>query len=145
MLSFGVCLMADPPVSRLVEMTKLAEDSGFEYAWIWDSHVLWQDIYPIFALQATNTKRIRLGPCVTNPATRDVTVTASALATLNEISGGRMDCGIGRGDSSRRVIGKTPVTLDRLEQAIRLIRDLAAGREVDCEGTKVQLKWATGE
>ena len=145
MLSFGVCFMADPPVSRVVELTKLAEDSGFDHAWIWDSHVLWEEVYPIFALQAAATSRIRLGPCVTNPATRDPTVTASALATLNEISGGRMDCGIGRGDSARRVIGKPPVTMDRLEEAIRLIRDLAAGREVDYEGTKTQLKWATGE
>src|SRR6266540_2862150 len=93
LLSFGVCFMADPPVSRVVELTKLAEDSGFDHAWIWDSHVLWEEVYPIFALQAAATSRIRLGPCVTNPATRDPTVTASALATLNEISGGRMDCG----------------------------------------------------
>src|SRR5439155_3427009 len=90
MLSFGITFMADPPVSRVVRMTKLAEDNGFDYAWIWDSHVLWQEVYPIFALQAANTSKIRLGPCVTNPATRDLTVTASALATLNEISGGRM-------------------------------------------------------
>jgi probable F420-dependent oxidoreductase len=144
-LSFGVTFMADPPVSRVVQLTKLAEDSGFDYAWIWDSHVLWQEVYPIFALQAAATSKIRLGPCVTNPATRDVTVTASALATLNEISGGRMDCGIGRGDSARRVIGKPPVTLERLEVACRLIRDLVAGRTVDYEGAQTQLKWAEGK
>jgi probable F420-dependent oxidoreductase len=145
MLSFGVTFMADPPASRLVLMTKLAEDNRFDYAWMWDSHVLWQDVYPIFALQAVNTSKIRLGPCVTNPATRDITVTASALATLNDISSGRIDCGIGRGDSARRVIGKPPVTLDRLEEACRLIRDLVSGREVDYEGTKTQLKWAQGK
>ncbi len=142
MLSFGVCFMADPPVSRLVEMTKLAEANGFEYAWVWDSHVLWQEVYPIFTLMAANTERIRIGPCVTNPATRDVTVTASALATLNEISTGRMDCGIGRGDSARRVIGKPPVTMQHLEDAILMIRELTAGREVDDGGTTVQLKWS---
>src|SRR5712691_6114821 len=145
MLNFGVCFMADPPVSRLVEMTKLAERNGFDYAWIWDSHVLWQEVTPIFALMAAATSRIRMGPCVTNPATRDITVTASAMATLNEISGGRMDCGIGRGDSARRVIGQAPVTIERLEESCRLIRDLAAGREVDYEGTPTQLKWAKGE
>jgi probable F420-dependent oxidoreductase len=144
MLSFGVCFMADPPVSRVVELAKLAEDNGFDYAWIWDSHVLWQEVTPIFALMAQATERLRMGPCVTNPITRDPTVTASSLATLNEISGGRMDMGIGRGDSARRVIGKTPVTLDRLEWATVLIKDLAEGREVDYEGTKIQLKWATG-
>lgn len=137
--------MADPPVSRVIEMTKLAEENGFDYAWLWDSHVLWQEVYPIFTLQAVNTSRIRLGPCVTNPATRDVTVTASVLATLNDISGGRMDCGIGRGDSARRVIGQAPVTIDRLEWACRIIRDLVAGREVDYDGTRIQLKWARGK
>ncbi len=144
MLTFGVTFMCDPPVSRIVEMTKLAEENGFDNAWLWDSHVLWQEVYPIFTLQAAATERIHLGPCVTNPATRDVTVTASAMATLQEISGGRMECGIGRGDSARRVIGKTPVTMGRLEEACRLIKDLAGGREVDFEGTPTQLKWATG-
>jgi probable F420-dependent oxidoreductase len=144
MLRFGVCFMADPPVSRIVELTRLAEGQGFDYAWIWDSHVLWEEVYPIFALMAANTERIRIGPCVTNPATRDPTVTASALATLQEISGGRMECGMGRGDSARRVIGKPPVTVERMEWACGLIRDLAEGRPVDYDGTELQLKWSKG-
>lgn len=144
-LRFGVCFMADPPVSRVVELTKLAESNGFEYAWIWDSHVLWQEVYPIFTLMAVNTERIKMGPCVTNPVTRDVTVTASALATLNEISGGRMVMGIGRGDSARRVIGQKPVTVERMEEACRQIRELVEGREIDYDGTPTQLKWSTGD
>ena len=79
-LSFGVCFAPDPPPSRWVDLTKLAEAQGFEYAWLFDSHVLWQEVYPIFTLMAANTRRIKIGPCVTNPATRDPTVTASALA-----------------------------------------------------------------
>jgi probable F420-dependent oxidoreductase len=145
MLSFGVTFMLDPPASRVVEWAKLAEDQGFDHVWAWDSHVLWEDVYPVFALIAANTGRVRIGPCVTNPATRDITVTASALATLNEISGGRMVMGIGRGDSARRVIGKPPVTVERLEQACRTIKDLAEGRQVDLDGTPTQLKWANGE
>ncbi|MHB8618257.1 MAG: TIGR03842 family LLM class F420-dependent oxidoreductase [Chloroflexota bacterium] len=143
-MNFGVTFMADPPASRIVELTKLAEDNGFEYAWLWDSHVLWEDPYPVFTLMAAATSKIRLGPCVTNPATRDPTVTASLLATLNEISGGRMDMGIGRGDSARRVIGRPPTTIERMEQACALIRDLASGKEVDDDGTAIQLKWAKG-
>ncbi len=143
-MSFGVCFSPDPPVANVVALTKLAEANGFDYAWLWDSHVLWQEVYPIFTLMAVNTERIKIGPCVTNPATRDPTVTASALATLNEISGGRMVMGIGRGDSARRVIGRKPVTLDQMEDAIALIRDLAAGREVVDNGTPLQLKWASG-
>jgi len=144
MLSFGVCFSADPPPSRIVELTRAAEEVGFEYAWLWDSHVLWQDPYPVFTLMATATSRIRMGPCVTNPATRDPTVTASVLATLNEISGGRMDMGIGRGDSARRVIGRKPVTVTELEEATRVIKDLAEGRPATYGGTEFRLKWATG-
>jgi probable F420-dependent oxidoreductase len=144
-LSFGICLSPDPPVANTVRLTRLAEANGFDYAWLWDSHVLWQEVYPIFTLMAAATERIKIGPCVTNPATRDPTVTASAMATLNEISGGRMVMGIGRGDSARRVIGRKPITLDRLEESCRQIRDLAAGREINYDGTPIQLKWASGE
>jgi probable F420-dependent oxidoreductase len=143
-LEFGVTFMLDPPVSRVVELATLAEEHGFDYVWAWDSHVLWQEVYPVFTLIAANTTRVKIGPCVTNPATRDVTVTASALATLNEISGGRMVMGIGRGDSARRVIGKPPVTVEHMEEACRQIRELAEGREIDYEGTPTRLKWSTG-
>jgi probable F420-dependent oxidoreductase len=143
-LSFGVTFMLDPPVSRIVELAKRAEDNGFDSVWAWDSHVLWQEVYPVFTLIAANTSRVTIGPCVTNPATRDLTVTASALATLNEISGGRMVMGMGRGDSARRVIGKPPVTVEHMEEACRQIKDLAEGREVDLDGTPTQLKWASG-
>jgi probable F420-dependent oxidoreductase len=84
---------------------------------------------------------MRLGTCVTNPATREPTVTASVLATLDEISGGRMDLGIGRGDSARRVLGKPPTTMKTLEEAIELIRDLVEGRPHEWEGTQVRLPW----
>jgi probable F420-dependent oxidoreductase len=144
MLDFGVTFMTDPPVSETVGRTVLAEENGFSHAWMWDSHVLWQDVYPIFALMAAETGRIHLGTCVTNPATRDPTVTASALATLNEISGGRMEMGIGRGDSAQRVLGRGPVSVAELEQACVTIRDLAEGRPVDLDGTEVQLKWSEG-
>lgn len=144
MLSFGVTFMTDPPASETVGRTVLAEENGFSHAWMWDSHVLWQDVYPIFALMAAATERIHLGTCVTNPITRDPTVTASAMATLNEISGGRMEMGIGRGDSAQRVLGRGPVTVAHLEQACRTIRDLAEGRPVDFDGTEVQLKWSEG-
>src|SRR6266513_4123099 len=124
-LSFGVCFAPDPPPSRWVDLTKLAEAQGFEYAWLFDSHVLWQEVYPIFTLMAAGTSSIHIGPCVTNPVTRDPTVTASAMATLNEISGGRMELGIGRGDSAQRVLGRKPVPVAEMERACVLIRDLA--------------------
>jgi probable F420-dependent oxidoreductase len=85
---------------------------------------------------------MRLGTCVTNPATREPSVTASALAVLNEVSQGRMDLGIGRGDSARRVLGKPPTSMATLEEAIGVIRDLVEGRAVTYEGTELQLPWS---
>src|ERR1043165_9916280 len=118
MLEFAITFKPDMPPERIVHLTKQAEHNGFAYGWIFDSHVLWQEPYPLLTLMAANTRRMRLGTCVTTPARRDATVTASLLATLNQISGGRMDCGIGRGDSSRRVMGKKPTTLENLEYTV---------------------------
>jgi probable F420-dependent oxidoreductase len=104
--------------------------------------VLWMECYPLMTLMAMNTKKMRLGTCVTNPATRDLTVTASLFATLNLISGGRMELGIGRGDSSRRVMGKKPVSWSQLEAAVKEFRDLTSGREVEHDGQPTRLTWA---
>jgi probable F420-dependent oxidoreductase len=131
-------------VERIVSLTRQAEAAGFHYGWIFDSHVLWKEPYPLLTLMALNTERMRLGTCVTNPAVRDPSVTASLLATLNLISHGRMELGIGRGDSSRRVLGKKPVTADHLEEAVQVIRELTAGRPTQHEGRPAQLSWATG-
>src|SRR4051812_36153107 len=78
---------------------------------------------------------------VTNPATRDWTVTASTFATLNEMYGNRTVCGIGRGDSAMRVAGRRPGTLARLGEAIEVIRDLAEGREAEVDGVSVRIPW----
>src|SRR5215831_2574092 len=131
MLSFGITLKPDMAPARIVALARQAEAAGFEYGWVFDSHVLWLEPYPLLTLMAQSTQRMRLGTCVTNPAVRDPTVTASVLATLNLISGGRMDLGIGRGDSARRVLGKKPTTLARLEEAVRIIKDLAEGQPTD--------------
>jgi probable F420-dependent oxidoreductase len=90
---------------------------------------------------AQASTRLRLGTCVTNPATREPSVTASTLAVLDEISGGRMDLGIGRGDSARRVLGKPPTTMAQLEEAITVIKALVEGRSIEFEGTELVLPW----
>jgi probable F420-dependent oxidoreductase len=92
--------------------------------------------------QATTT--LRLGTCVTNPATREPSVTASSLAVLQELSGGRFDLGIGRGDSAIRVLGKPPTTMAMLEEAVHVIRALAEGRPIEYEGATLQLTWSAG-
>jgi probable F420-dependent oxidoreductase len=140
-MQFGFTLKPDHSIPATLELSKAAEDAGFDYGWLFDSHVLWRDPYPLLTLMAEHTTRLRLGTCVTNPGTREPTVTASALATLNELSGGRMDLGIGRGDSARRVLGKAPITLANTEEAVRVIRELVEGRSIVYEGTELQFTW----
>jgi probable F420-dependent oxidoreductase len=141
-MDFGFTLKPDHSLDRVVRLAKLAERSGFTYGWVFDSHVLWKEPYVLLTLMAQNTTKMRFGTCVTNPATREPSVTASILAVLQELSGGRMDLGIGRGDSARRVLGKRPTTLADLEEATNVIRELCEGREVTSEGTKLRLEWA---
>ncbi len=144
-MQFGFTLRPDHPLERTVSLAKLAEAAGFEYGWIFDSHVIWRDPYPLLMLMAQATTRMRLGTCVTNPATREPSVTASALAVLNEVSGGRMDLGIGRGDSARRVLGKPPTSMKDLEEAVHVIRALVEGRSIEYEGATLRLPWTTGD
>ncbi len=144
-MDFGFTLKPDHDFQRSVALASQAEAAGFDYGWLFDSHVLWRDPYPLLTLIAQNTQRLRLGTCVTNPATREPSVTASSLATLNEISGGRMDLGIGRGDSARRVMGKPPTTLARLEEATNLIRSLVEGGSATDDGTELHFTWTRGD
>ena len=113
-MDFGFTLKPDHDIERFVALTRQAEAAGFTYGWLFDNHVPFREVYPLLTLMALNTTHMRLGTCVTNPATRDPSVTASALATLDEISGGRMDLGIGRGDSSVRALGQPPTSSDVL-------------------------------
>jgi len=144
-LSFGVTVLPDPPYARWLELIKLAESHGFEYAWTYDSHVLWQESIPLFGYAAHETSKIKLGHFVTNPGTREPTVLASAYATLHDLTDGRMVMGIGRGDSARRYIGQQPVKVADFERACAMIRDFMNGREVNWNDTELQLKWVRPE
>jgi len=137
-----VTVLPDPPWQRLVELMQLAESNGFQYGWTYDSHVLWQEPYPLLTLSALHTSTLRLGLNVTNPGTREPTVTASAFATLQDVSGGRMVMGIGRGDSARRVIGYKPTTVAELERSVMMMRRLMRGEPLEWNGVEVELKWA---
>jgi len=143
-MDFGITIKPDLTIDRIVSLTQQAESAGFSHGWIFDSHVIWMEPFPLLTLMAANTKAMRLGTCVTNPAVRDVTVSASLFATLNVFSGGRMQLGIGRGDSSRRVLGKKPTTLENLEEFVRTFRALNAGNSAELEGVSTRFPWATG-
>ena len=143
-MDFGITIKPDLSIDRIIGLTQQAESSGFTHGWIFDSHVIWMEPFPLLTLMAANTKAMRLGTCVTNPAVRDVTVSSSLFATLNVFSQGRMQLGIGRGDSSRRVLGKKPTTLENLEEFVGTFRALNGGKSVELDGVSTRFPWATG-
>src|SRR3954467_1453666 len=144
-MDFGVTVLPDPPFSRWLELIQLAERHGFGYAWTYDSPVLWQESVPMLAVAARETSTIRLGQFVTNPATRDPTVLASAYATLHDVSDGRMAMGIGRGDSAVRYIGRQPMKVAEFEHACGMVREFMNGREVNWNEKKLKLEWVRPE
>lgn len=141
-LEFGVTFRLEHPPAYLVDLMQAAENARFQHGWLFDNPIAAMEPYTLLALCAAATRRIRLGTCVTNPLSRHPTVTASALATLNLISRGRMDLGIGRGDSAVRLIGGRPSTLETLEWGSDIIRTLVEGGCVEIDGAEVTLPWA---
>ena len=141
-MDIGVVLQTTPPAARVVDLAKRAETFGFSHVWTFDSHILWEEPFPIYTQILNETRNVIVGPMVTNPATRDWTVTASAFATLNEMFGNRTVIGIGRGDSAVRVTNGKPTTLATLRESIHVIRELVNGRAVDYKGSSLRLPWA---
>jgi probable F420-dependent oxidoreductase len=140
-MDIGVVLQTDPPAGRVVELAKRAENYGFTHVWTFDSHILWQEPYVIYSQILAETRNVIVGPMVTNPATRDWTVTASVFATLNDMYGNRTVCGIGRGDSAVRLTNGSPTTLATLGESIEVIRALANGGECEYKGSTIRFPW----
>jgi len=143
-MEFGVVMQNDPPASRVVDLARQAETHGFDYVWTFDSHLLWQEPFVVFSQILAATRKVKVGPMVTNPATRDWTVLASSFATLNEMYGNRTVCGIGRGDSAVRTLAGKPSNLATLRESIHVIRELANSRAVEHNGRTVQFPWSRG-
>lgn len=140
-MDFGIVMQTDPPAAGVVEAMRMAENAGFAHGWTFDSVVLWQEPYVILSRILGATQSLTVGPMVTNPATRDWTVTASTFATLNEMYGDRTICGIGRGDSAVRVTGGNPTTLATLGESMRVIKTLAEGGEAVIGETTIRIPW----
>src|SRR5262249_58939121 len=99
-LSFGVTVLPDPPYTRWLELIQLAERHGVEYAWTYDSHVLWQDSVPLFGYAAHETSKIKLGHFVTNPGAREPAVLASANPTRHDLTQGHLVIELASADSA---------------------------------------------
>jgi probable F420-dependent oxidoreductase len=142
-MDLGVVLQTNPPAWRVVDLAKRAEVLGFSHVWTFDSHILWEEPFVIYSQILAETRKVIVGPMVTNPSTRDWTVTASLFATLNEMYGNRTICGIGRGDSAVRVTNGAPATLATLRESVHVIRELANGREVEYKGSTLRFPWGS--
>lgn len=140
-MNFGVVLQTNPPATRVIELAKKAEDLGFSHAWTWDSHFLWQEPFVIYSRILAETDHVVVGPMVTNPGTRDWTVLASLFATLNDMYGPRTICGMGRGDSALRYIGRKPRTMDAMVESMAVIKGLVAGETVQYNDRELKIPW----
>jgi probable F420-dependent oxidoreductase len=144
-MEFAITFKGDIPPKRVLSLVRQAETAGFSYCWFFDSHVLWQECYTTMAICMQETEHMRFGPCVTNPGVRDWTVAASTFATLERMSNGRFDVGIGRGDSSRRVLGRKPLTVETMVEFADALRALVKGEKINYDGQEVELVWSKSE
>jgi 5,10-methylenetetrahydromethanopterin reductase len=138
----GIWLQPTTDVGAVADRARRAEDRGAQFVGITDGQMIWRDAYVALTLAAARTTRVHLGPWVTNAVTRHPTVTANAIATLDEFSGGRMFLGIGNGDDSVRTINRPRTGLDELAATVELVRRLMAGEPVDHEGHRLRLATA---
>jgi probable F420-dependent oxidoreductase len=133
----------DPALA--VRLAKLGDNFGYDFIWVPDSHIIWREAFSYLSLYATHTSRVKLGTAVTNFHTRNPTVVAGSACTINEISNGRMVLGVGRGDSSVRVIGESPVKFEKFKEDVLMVKALCNGQEVDYHGTRVKIPWTRGK
>jgi len=139
---FGLALWGAEPVQTLAANAALAEQVGFESAWIIDSQLLCREVYVSLAACLMHTTNLRVATGVTQPATRHLSVVASAVATLQEMAPGRMMLGLGTGFSSLRTIGKPAARIDELEHFTSQLRTLLNGQAVTFDsGVEGRISW----
>ena len=133
----GLLVLPTYEPSRLGALAQLAEDTGYDDLWLADER-FFREVYASLTLCALRTRRLRLGPCVTDPYSRHPALTAMAIATLDEISNGRAVLGIGAGVSGFRELGvDASRSAVAIGEAIELIRRLLAGDTVTVKGREV--------
>ncbi|MFN3215504.1 MAG: LLM class flavin-dependent oxidoreductase [Acidimicrobiales bacterium] len=140
----SVNLMPEGPVAQVVELAVLAESLGFRRCWVYDEGVVTRDVYVTLAAVAGATERIGIGPGITNPYVRHPGATAAAIATLDELSGGRAFVGLGAGGG----LTLGPLAIDRrkplttVAQTVTALRGLFSGDRVDLAGEVFSLAGA---
>jgi 5,10-methylenetetrahydromethanopterin reductase len=143
-MKFGLRIPLCAPPQQVAEAVARAEEGGFDIAWLPDSQCIWRDLWVNMGVSGARGSRITLGTCVTNPVTRHAAVTASAAASVDELTGGRVILGIGSGDSSVRVMGWETARLATLRDYIGIVRSLLERKEIAPYGRSFHLTGATG-
>jgi 5,10-methylenetetrahydromethanopterin reductase len=126
-----------------IDLVRASEGAGFDLIGMGDSQSVCLDVYALLTLAAEHTDRVLLGPMVTNPVTRHPAVTACALATLQQVAGGRAFFAISGGHSSVGAIGAAPATAKDVVAYGVAARAMTAGEVVDWNGTAIRLEWET--
>jgi len=138
---FGLSFDLSDPISKVAQWASDA-DGKYDHVFVTDSHLIWRDAYAALAACAMKTESIKIGVGVTNPYTRHVSVTANAIATIDELSKGRATLGIGAGRTALYNMHKKPVAVKEVRKAVLAIRSLIRGEETLYEGTKLRSRWS---
>jgi len=144
-MKFDVGILGSEPLPVIVGQVRLAESLGYDTVWITDTHLVCRELWVTLTACAVATSRIRLGPGITVPHTRHISVTASAAATLDDLAEGRVVVGVGTGGSAAQTMGLTIKATARtatLEHMATSIRRLVRGESIRFEsGTEGRLAW----
>ena len=128
-----------PPGPRVLEYARLAEELGYRRLWLYDSPLLYGDVWVALARVAEATTRLGVGPGVLVPGLRHVATTAAAIATLESIAPGRVAVAVGTGFTARRLLGKRPHAWTSIEAYVRALRGLLRGETVELDGQPVKM------
>jgi len=144
-MKFDVAILGSQPVATIVKQAQLAESLGYDTVWITDTHLVCRELWVTLTACALGTSRVRLGPGITVPHTRHISVTASAIASLDELIPGRTVVGVGTGGSAAQTMGLTLAETARtatLESMAIALRRLTKGQSIRLErGTDARLAW----
>lgn len=134
--------VAFAPIPDTPDHIALAEELGFDHAWVFDTPALQLDVWMTLALAAERTSRIGLGPGVLIPSLRHPMVTAAAIAHLTHLAPGRVEIGVGAGFTGRNAMGQRGLRWAEVEERVRTVQALLRGETVEVDGAPAaMLHW----
>lgn len=137
-MKLGICSLWGPSLADFRAQVRLASELGYDLVTVGDSPAGWHDLYISLTLASEDAPNAKLAPLVTSPFLRHPIVTANALCTLDELSGGRVALGAATGGSTIMAIGHAPATQVEMRAELTALKDLFAGRETDYGGAPVK-------